>query len=196
MATPPAIGGSSLGGNTYTVSRFRDLKEEPNEEEEPWKRIRAEIITKYSAPPGTFSMFKMLPQTDNQCSKIDVKHGKWFWCAICNMHVKNLDDRDFTIGCWGEHKRNGGQEKSLANKIDIAEMKKREKSGDILNKKDKKQLNFGNNSNTSLLTDFFLKKSKNGGGGTKTPSAAGVANGSNAKTDLVTSPPPKQNVQM
>ena len=67
MVAPPAIGGSSLGGNTYTAYRCRDLKEEPNEEEEPWKRIRAERITKYSSPPGTVSMFKMLPQIDNQC---------------------------------------------------------------------------------------------------------------------------------
>ena len=74
--------------------------------------------------------------------------------------MKNGDDRDFTIGHWGEHKRNGGHEKALANKITIAEMKKREKAGDILNKKEKKQLNFGKKSDTSPLTDFFLEEKK------------------------------------
>ena len=44
--------------------------------------------------------------------------------------------------------------------------------------------------------DYLSKKKKNGVGGTKTTSASGFANGSNAKTDLVTSMPPKQNVQM
>ena len=102
----------------------RDREEEPNEEEEPQNRIRAETITKSSAPPGTVSMFKMLPQPDNQCSKVDVKHSKWFWCTICDIHVNNQDDRDFTIGRWGEHKSNGGHKKALANKIVIAELKK------------------------------------------------------------------------
>ena len=99
------------------------------------------------------------------------------------------------IGRWGEHKSNGGHEKALSNKISIAYLKNREKSGGILNKKEKKQLNFGKNINTLPLADFFSKKRKNGGGGTKTPSAAGVANVLNAKTALVTSPPPKRNVQ-
>ena len=111
-----------------------------------------------------------------------MKYGKWFWCAICDIHVNNRDDRDFTIDRWEENKRNVGHEKSLANKIAIAELKKREKAGDTLNKKEKKQMNFENNSNTSPLNAFFSKKSSNGGGGTKTPSVDGVANGSNAKT--------------
>ena len=80
-------------------------------------------------------MLKMLPQTDNQFSKVDVKHGKWFWCAICDIHVKNQNGHNFTIGCWGEHKRNGGHEKALVEKIVISEQKKREKSGDILKKR-------------------------------------------------------------
>ena len=80
------------------------------------------------------------------------------WCAICDIHVNNRDYCDFTICRWGECKGNGGHEKALANKIAIAETNKRENIGDILNKKDKKQLNFGNNSNTSLLTDFFLEE--------------------------------------
>ena len=94
-------------------------------------------------------MFKMLPQTYNQCSKVDKKHGKWFWCAICDIHVKNLDDRNFTIGRWGGHKSNGGHRKALAKNIAIAELKKRKKAGDILNKKEKKQLNIGKKGNTS-----------------------------------------------
>ena len=47
--------------------------------------------------------------------------------------MKNQYDRDFTIGRWGDHKRNGGHSKVLANKIAIAELKKREKAGGILN---------------------------------------------------------------
>ena len=43
---------------------------------------------------------------------------------------------------------------------------------------------------------FLSKKRKNSGGGTKTPSAAGVASGYNAKTALVTYLLPKRNVQM
>ena len=39
MVTPPAIGRSSLGGEKYTASRFRDREEEPDEEEEPRKCI-------------------------------------------------------------------------------------------------------------------------------------------------------------
>ena len=124
MVAPPAICGSSLGGNKDTESCCRDSKEELNEEEEPWKRIRAETITKSPAPPGIVSMFKLLPQTDNQLSKVYVKHIKCFWCAICDIHVKNRDDCDFTIGRWGENKRNGGHEKSLLNKIAIAELNK------------------------------------------------------------------------
>ena len=42
---------------------------------------------------------------------------------------------------------------------------------------------------------FFLKKRKNSGGVTKTPSADGVTNGSNKKTALVNSLPPKRNLQ-
>ena len=76
MVAPTAIGGSSLVVKKYTAYLCHDREEEPNEEEEPWKRIRAERITKYSAPPGTVSMFKMLPQIDNQCLKVDVKHGR------------------------------------------------------------------------------------------------------------------------
>ena len=102
-------------------------------------------------------MFKMLPQTDTQFSKVDVKDGKWFLCAICDIHVNNRDDRDFIIGQWGDHKRRGGHRKALSNKISIAEPKKREKAGDILNKKEKKYLNFGKKGNTSLLTDFSQK---------------------------------------
>ena len=45
------------------------------------------------------------------------------------------------------------------------------------------------------LADLLSKQRKNGGGATKTPSGAGVANSLNAKTALVASPPPKQNVQ-
>ena len=160
MATPPVIGGRSLGGEKYTVSCCRDREEEPNEEEYPRKRTQAETITKSSAPPGTGSMFKMLLQTDNQCSKVDVKHRKWFWCEICDIHVKNWDGCNFTIGCWWEHNGNGGHRKALANKIAIAELKNREKSGDILNKKEKRQLNFGNNSNTSLLEDSSRRKGR------------------------------------
>ena len=126
---------------------------------------------------------------------VEVKHDKWFWCEICDIHVNNRYDRDFTIGRWGEHKSNGEHKKALADNIAIAEMKKRENSGDILNKKEKKQLNFGKNSSTLPLTDFFSKKRKNGSGGTKTPSVDGVANGLNAKTDLANSLPPKRNVQ-
>ena len=76
MATPPEICGSSFVGKKHTAYRCLGCKEEPNEEEEPRKRIREETITKSSAPSGTVSMFKMLPQTDNQCSKVDVKHGE------------------------------------------------------------------------------------------------------------------------
>ena len=74
--------------------------------------------------------------------------------------MKNQDDIDFTIGRWGDHKSNRGHKKALANKIAIAELKKREKAGDILNKKEKKQLNFGKNSNTSPLTDFSRRKGR------------------------------------
>ena len=77
MLAPPEIGGSSLGGKKDTSYCCHDCEEEPYEEEEPRKRIREETITKYLPPPVTISMFKMLPQTDNQCSKIDAKHGKW-----------------------------------------------------------------------------------------------------------------------
>ena len=143
-----------MGGEKDTASRFRDRKEEPNKEKDPRKRIRAEIITKSSAPPGTVSIFKMLPQTDNQFSKVDVKHEKWFWCAICDIHVKNRDDSHFTIGRWGEHKRNRGHKKALAKKIAISDPKKREKAGEIMNKKEKKQINFGKKSNTLPLTDL------------------------------------------
>ena len=113
------------------------------------------------------------------------------WCAIYYIHVNNQDYCDFTIGRWGECKENGGHEKALANTIAISEMNKRDNTGDILNKKEKKQLNFGNNNNTSPFTAFLLKKINNGGSGTKTPSEAGVASVSNAKTYLATSPPPK-----
>ena len=89
IVATPEIGGSSLCGKQDTASIFRDQEEEPNEEEEPWKRIRSEIITKYSTPPGTVSIFKMLPQTDKQCSKVDVKHGKWLWCEICDINLNN-----------------------------------------------------------------------------------------------------------
>ena len=109
--------------------------------------------------------------------------------------MNNWDDRDFTIGFWGEKKRNGRHKKALANKIAIAELKKREQSGDTLNKKEKKQVNFGKKSNASLLTAFLYKKRKNNGGGTKTTSAAEVANGLKTKTNLVISPPPKRNMQ-
>ena len=121
---------------------------------------------------------------------------KIFWCAICDIHVKNWDDWDFTIGLWGEHNRNVGQKKALAKNIAISDLKKREKSVDTLNEKEKKQLNFGKKIKTLPLTAFLLKKMKNCGGGTKTPSAAGVANGSNAKTHFVIYPPPKKNVQI
>ena len=80
-------------------------------------------------------MFRLLPQIDNQLSKVDVKHGNFFRCAICDIHLKNRYDRNFTIGRWGEYKRNGGHKKALANKIDIVELKKREKVGEILNEK-------------------------------------------------------------
>ena len=110
--------------------------------------------------------------------------------------MKNRDDRNFTIGRWGEHNRNVGQKKALAKNIAISDLKKREKSVDTLNEKEKKQLNFGKKIKTLPLTAFLLKKMKNCGGGTKTPSAAGVANSSNAKKDLVTYPPTKENVQM
>ena len=65
----------------------------------------------------------------------------------------------------------------IENKITIADLKNREKVDEILNEKENKQLNFGNKSNTSPLTDFFSKKRKDGGGVTKTPYVAGVANG-------------------
>ena len=78
ISTHPAIGGRSLGGDKYTASCCRDCDEDPNEEEYPRKRIRAETITKSSAPSGTVSMFKMLPQIDNQLSKVDVKHVNCF----------------------------------------------------------------------------------------------------------------------
>ena len=191
MATPTAIGGISLGGDKYTASCCHDCKEEPNEEEDPRKRIQAETITKSSTPPGTVSMFKMLPQTDNQCSKVDMKHGKRFWRAICEIHVNNRYEHDFTIGRWGERNRNVGQKKALAKNIAIADLKKREKSVDTLNEKEKKQLNFGKKIKNLPLTAFLLKKRNNGGSGTKTPSEAGVASVSNAKTYLATSPPPK-----
>ena len=74
IVAPPEIGGSSLGDKKDTASRCRDHEEEPDEEEDPRKHIQAETITKALAPPGTVSMFKMFPQTDNQCSKVDVKH--------------------------------------------------------------------------------------------------------------------------
>ena len=195
MVTPPAIGGSSLGYKKDTAYCWCDREEEPNEEENPRKHIQSETITKYSAPPGTVSMSKMLTQTDNKCSKVYVKHGKWFWCEICDIYAKNRCDCDFTIGCWGEQKRNGDNKKELANDISITELKKKENTGDILNKKEKKQLNFWKKSNNLPLTDLLLKKRKNGDGGTKTPYAYGVENGSNAKTALVTSPLPKRNVQ-
>ena len=89
MFSPPAIGGSSLGGKKDTESHCRHREEEPNKEEETQKRIQGETITKSSAPPGTFSMLKMLSQTYSQCSKVDVKHRKWFCCAICDIHVNN-----------------------------------------------------------------------------------------------------------
>ena len=110
-----------------------------------------------------------------------MKHGNWFWCGICDIHVKNRDDRDFTICRWGEHKRKGGHKKALEEKIAIAELKKRGNTGEILNKKDKKQLNLRKKRNTSPLTALFSKKIKNGGGGNKTPSTARVTNVLNAK---------------
>ena len=64
---------------------------------------------------------------------VEVKHDKWFWCEICDIHLNNRDDRDFTIGRKGEHNSNGRHEKALADKIAIAELKKREKVGEILN---------------------------------------------------------------
>ena len=109
--------------------------------------------------------------------KGDVKHGKWFWCATCDIHVKNRDDRDFTIGRRGDHKNDGGHKKALVNMISIADLNNREKEGDILNRKENKQLYFGKKSNTSPFTDFLSKKRKNIGSGTKTPSVTGVANG-------------------
>ena len=98
-------------------------------------------------------MFKILPQTYNQCLNVNVKHGKWFLCEICDVHVKNRDDRKFIIGHWGKHNRNVGHKKALVENIAIAEMKNRGKAGDILNKKEKKRLNFGKKSNTHPLTD-------------------------------------------
>ena len=133
-------------------------------------------------------MSKMLPQTDNECLKVDVKHVKWFWCAICDIHVNNRDDRDFTIGSWGEHKKNGGHKKALSNKIAIVELKNRSNTGE-------KRLNFGKKINTSPLTYLFSKKRKNCSGDTKTSYADGFANGLNAKTAFSTSPLPKQNVK-
>ena len=62
-----------------------------------------------------------------------MKHGKWFLCATCDIRVNNLDDCDFTIGYWGGAQKKGGREKALANKIAIADLKKREKVGKILN---------------------------------------------------------------
>ena len=115
ISTHPEIGGNSLGVEKYSASRCHYCEEEPNEEEDPRNCIREETINRYSASPGTVSMFKMLPQTVNKFSKVIVKHGKWFWCAICDIHVKNRYYRDFGIGCWGEHKRNGGHEKALTN---------------------------------------------------------------------------------
>ena len=49
--------------------------------------------------------------------------------------MKNRYDRDFAIGRWVEHKRNGGHEKALVNKIAISDLNNREKKGEILNKK-------------------------------------------------------------
>ena len=85
MVSTPAIGGSSLGGKKDTASRFRDSEEETNEGEYPWKSILAETITKSLDPPGTVSMFKMLPQTDKKCSKVDEKHGFVFVKSVTSM---------------------------------------------------------------------------------------------------------------
>ena len=101
IVAPPEICGSRLGDEKDTACCCRNRDEELNEEEEPRKHIRAETITKSLDPPGTVSVLKMLPQTGNQCSKVDVKHGKLFWCAICDNRVKIQYDRDFTIGRWG-----------------------------------------------------------------------------------------------
>ena len=125
-----------------------------------------------------------------------MKHGQCLWCAICDIHVNNRGDRDFTIGRWREHKKNVGHKKALANNIATSYLKKREKASYILNEREKKHINFRKKSNTSPLTALFLKKRNNGGSGTKTTSAAGVANGTNVKTGLVTYLPPKQKVQV
>ena len=145
---PPEIGGSNLCDEKDTAYLFRDCEEEPNEEEGPRKLVQSEIITKSSDPPGIVSIFKTLPQTDKQCSKVNVKHGQCLWCAICDIHVNNRGDRDFTIGRWREHKKNVGHKKALANNIAASDLKKREKASYIINEREKKHINFRKKSNT------------------------------------------------
>ena len=78
MDTPTTIGGSILSGEKYTSYLCSVCEDKPNEQEEPRKRIWAEKINKSLSPPGTVSMFKMLPQKDNQWSKVDVIQGNGF----------------------------------------------------------------------------------------------------------------------
>ena len=85
-------------------------------------------------------MFKILPQTYNQCLNVNVKHGKWFLCEICDVHVKNRYDRKFTIGHWGNHNSNGGHKRLQflrwrRGKRQVRSWKKRIRNSSILERR-------------------------------------------------------------
>ena len=48
-------------------------------------------------------MFSLLPDNNEHCSKVDMKTGLWYLCAICTKKVPCRKGMPFTVARWKDH---------------------------------------------------------------------------------------------
>ena len=96
--------------------------------------------------------------------------------------------RNLTIFLWNNDKKQTQNVTDLTRKNAVDDMNKREKSGDNLTEKEKKQIIFRENSNTLLLKSFLSNIKNNYGRRSKSSFKAVFVNTSKKTTAFAPSP--------
>ena len=70
----------------------------------------------------------MLPETNEYCSRVDMVHGLWAWCGLCNKELLSRFERSFTLSRWNDHEKTSEHADHTWRLCDIAELDLKKKA--------------------------------------------------------------------
>ena len=105
--------------------------------------------------------FLALPTVEEYCRSVDVDHGKWIICGLCDHRINTRSGREFTIAKWTEHIAQPTHVKKEANKNEIKTIQAKIASKDpSLTKAQRQFYKMESKSATSIKAFFPVKKTQ------------------------------------